>query len=181
MRLSSPCWAAAAVDWSCLKLLINFSFCDCVVGTALEVCEPLSCYSVIPVMITEKIKHQCSEPLLYLLLTVPSCFVEAVSQCTGAGFEGGGGKEATAQLQIVQSLNHTCGWSSAPRKSLYLWWPISSGTVPMQGPGLSVVFWAAGFVYCGLSRGSACVTPWLSYSPTIQFALSTSGPQSALS
>lgn len=45
----------------------------------------------------------------------------------------------------------------------------------MQDPGLAVVFWTAGFVCCGLSRGSACVTPWLSYSPTIQFVLSTFG------
>lgn len=40
MRLSSPCWAVYNVDWSCLKLLFYFSFCDCVVGTALEACEP---------------------------------------------------------------------------------------------------------------------------------------------
>lgn len=47
-----------------------------VVGTALDVCEPLFCYSVIPVMVTGRIKYQCSESLQYPLLTVPSCFVE---------------------------------------------------------------------------------------------------------
>lgn len=180
MRLSSPCWAVTSVDWSCLKLLFYFSFCNYVVGTALEACEPLSCSSVIPVTITEKIKYQCSESLLYLLLTVPSCFVEAdcftVHRSSFQRWWWERGHSPAAQLQIVQSLEpHLWLELFAPSKALYLGWPISSGTVPMQGPGLTVVFWTAGFVSCGLSRGSACVTPWLSYSPAIQFELSTFG------
>lgn len=88
------------------------------------------------------------------------------------------GHSPAAQLQIVQSLEpHLWLELFTPTKALYLGWPISSGTVPMQGPGLTVVFWTAGFVSCGLSRGCVCVTPWLSYSPTIQFELSTFGLQ----
>lgn len=125
MRLSSPCWAVTSVSWSCFRLLFDFDFCDCVVGTALEACEPFSYYSVIPVTISEKIKHQCSESLLYLLLTVSSCFVEA--DCFAAhrsSFQRRCGKEATAQQLSCKLCNP---WTTLAAGALCqdVGWPVS--------------------------------------------------------
>lgn len=132
-----------------------------VVGTALDVCEPLSCYSVIPVMVTEKIKYQCSESLQYPLITVPSCFVELfhTAQELVLKVMVGRSHSSAVQLQIVQSLNHTHGWSSLLPERAVSRMTHFLRDCSRQGPGLTVVFGAAGFVYCGFSRGSACVTP----------------------
>lgn len=153
MRLNSPCWAVSSVDWSCLKLLFYFSFCDCVIGTALRSVWALSCYSAIPVTIAEKIKHQFSEsavpPAHCSQLLCESWLFHSTQELISKVVVGRRPQPSSSVANCAIPEPHLGLKLLAPSKTLYLGWPISSGTVPMQGPGLAVVFWTAGFVYCG--------------------------------
>lgn len=130
-------------------------------------------------MVTEKMKHQCSESLQYLLLTVPAalwnCCTLHRSSFWRWWWEGATAQQLSCKLYNLWTTlvaGALCSQERAVSRMTHFLRDCS-----MQGPGLTVVFGAAGFVYCGLSRGSACVTPWLSYSPTMQLELSTFGLQ----
>lgn len=134
--------------------------------------EPLSRYSVIPVMTADKMKHQCSESW--------GSFEEAALQCTGARFEGGGGKEATAQQLSCKLCNP---WTTLVVGALCS----QKSTVSRMAHFLRDCTHAGPRAHCGLLSCWVCLLwaflwfclrhSWLSYSSTVQSGLSTFGLQ----